>query len=49
MPAARITSSGITPEPSMVFDTGQWAIDEAVAAIRSTSSGRRWMQWARIG
>jgi hypothetical protein len=33
----------------MVFDTEQWAIDEAVAAISSTSSGRMWMQWARIG
>jgi hypothetical protein len=49
MPAARIVSSGITPEPRSVFETGQWAIDDAVAAISSTSSGRTWMQWARIG
>ena len=49
MPADRIVSSGITPEPSSVLETGQWAIDDAVAAIMSTSSGRTWMQWARIG
>ena len=49
MPAARTVSSGITPEPSRVFDTGQWAIDEPDAATMSNSSLRIWMQWARIG